>query len=316
MTDSVGSSSVYLSSDTDVDPCCEPCGKRGSPIKPVGYCPKCVEFFCQICLEAHSRLGITARHKIQTGDDMPKSLADKPVKYQICEIHDGKPKDRFCFDHRIIVCGIGSLRNHKECDVKLVTEAHKMFNLSAQRKAFCNDVDVLINYANIAKKSVGDNINKLETDSKSILKEAENYRNKLIKHINESYHNLNADVIKEVKEPIDFLSASQLSFDQIVSDLNSTLQSLQQSVTKKENVLKQFLDFQAHAEIVRLCQDKIKKIDMSILDIEYKPNNDIQPLVDSCYKFGYVSIQSKPFHCETTFPELQYPYSRSIQDQF
>ena len=82
MADVAGLASVYISSDTDIDPFCEPCFKDGNLKEAAGFCPKCIEYYCPTCLGTHRRSSMTERHKIDTGDDMPKSMADTPD----CEI--------------------------------------------------------------------------------------------------------------------------------------------------------------------------------------------------------------------------------------
>lgn len=241
---------------------------------------------------------------------MPKRLADKPVRYQLCVMHDGEHKERFCFDHGMTVCGVCSQRKHKECEVWSVTEAHKRFDFSVERKAFCNDIEFLINYANTVRKSVEDNIIKLDANSKSILKETEAYCDRMINQIKESYQGFSTDVRKKVKEQKEVLSSSELAVDRIISELIATLQSLQPTDTKKENDLKQFLDLQSHAETVRICQHKMKSLDISLVGIEYNLKKAIQPLVDLLSIFGEVSVQFKPFCCETMFPNIKYPYTR------
>ena len=131
MADSAYSMSVQGASDEANDLCCDPCLKDGTHQSVAGYCPKCVEFYCQSCLAAHRRMAATERHKILLGSDMPACQADKPVKYQLCDKHDGEGKDRYCFDHRIIICGICYIREHKQCQVKEVLDACKSFNMSA-----------------------------------------------------------------------------------------------------------------------------------------------------------------------------------------
>ena len=37
---------------------------------------------------------------------MPSCQANKPVKYELCETHDGESRDRFCSDHCGIICGV------------------------------------------------------------------------------------------------------------------------------------------------------------------------------------------------------------------
>ena len=86
MADSADSMSVQGASDEANDLCCDPCLKEGTHQSVAGYCPKCVEFYCQSCLAAHRRMAATERHKILLGSDMPACQADKPVKYQLCDM--------------------------------------------------------------------------------------------------------------------------------------------------------------------------------------------------------------------------------------
>ena len=113
-----GSNFVPGASDEATDPFCDSCFKDSKIRSVAGYCPQCVEFYCRSCLAAHRRMAVSERHKILLGSDMPACQADKPVIYELCEKHFGGGKDRYCFDHGAIICGIFVIREHKQCQVK------------------------------------------------------------------------------------------------------------------------------------------------------------------------------------------------------
>ena len=226
MADSVGSISVYGASDELTDPFCDPCYKDGT-IRPVtGYCPKCVEFYCQRCLAAHRRMAATERHKILLGSDMPACQADKPVKYRLCDKHDGEDQDRYCFDHGITMCGICLTRDHKQCQVKEVSEASKSFNMSAEKTSFRADVDLLLKHAKESSQSIKSNKTRLEKKEQDILTEAQKQRDELLKKVHQSYQDFSGEVTSLFKDHTSTLAAQQSALDEIVTENTAIMQRL------------------------------------------------------------------------------------------
>ena len=314
MADSVGSLSVYGSSDELTDPYCDPCFKDGT-IRPVaGYCPKCVEFYCQSCFGTHRRSAMTERHKILLGSDMPACQADKPMKYQVCDKHDGEDKDRYCFDHGSTICGICFIREHKRCQVKHVSDACKNFNMPAEEKSFSAEVDLLFKYVNEIDKSINSNKTSLEKQKTDILKEALSNRDKSIKQIYESYQDFSDEVTRLFKLQSDTLSDSHSAVDQILTDVDPIVQSLRRTGTKKQTDQQRFLELQELAEKLHFCDDKVKLLDLKCVGINCTLNTKIQPLVATNCKLGELSMQNTTLKCGTDCPNIRYPYTRFHQE--
>ena len=314
MADSVGSISVYWASDELTNPFCDPCFKDGTSRSVAGYCPKCVEFYCKSCLAVHSRMAMSERHKILVGSDMPACQADKPVKYRLCDKHDGEDKDKYCFDHGVTICGICAIRDHKQCQVKEVSEASKSFNMSAEKTSFRADVDLLLNHATETSQSIKSNKTRLEKKKQDILTEAQKQRDELVKKVHQSYQDFSGEVTSLFKDHTSTLSAQQSAVDEIVTEITAILQSLQQSSTKKQNDQKQFLELQYLAEKVRLCEDKIKLLNHKHIDVSCTLNTVIQPLILTKNKFGDLSLQTAVFQGSTELPSVHYPYTGPRQD--
>ena len=236
MADSVGSMSLYGASDELLDPLCDPCYKDGKSRSVAGYCPKCVEFYCQGCLGTHRRMAATERHKLLLGSDMPAYHADKPVKYvyRLCDKHDGEDKDRYCFDHGVTICEICLIRDHKQCQVKEVSEASKSFNMSAEKTSFSADVDLLLKHAKDTSQSIKSNRTRLEKKKQDILIEAQKQKDELVKKVNQSYQDFSGQVTSLFKDHASTLAAQQSALDEIVTEITAIMQSLQQSGTKKQ----------------------------------------------------------------------------------
>ena len=314
MADSVGSISVYWASDELTDPFCDPCFKDGTSRSIAGYCPKCVEFYCQSCLAAHRRMAMSERHKILLGSDMPACQADKPVKYRLCDKHDGEDKDRYCFDHSITICGICAIREHTQCPVKEVSEAFKSFNMSAEKTSFSADVDLLLKHATETSQSIKSNKTKLEKKKQDFLTDAQIQRDELVKKVHQSYQDFSGEVTSLFKDHTSTLSAQQSALDAIVTEITAIMQSLQQSGTKKQNDQKQFLELQYLAEKVRLCEDKMRLFNHKHIDVSCTLNTNIQPLILTKNKFGDLSLQTTVFQGSTELPSIHYPYTGPRQD--
>ena len=256
---------------------------------------------------------MTEHHKIDTGDDMPKSMADKPVKYQLCVEHDGEPKDRYCFDHHAVICGVCVVRKHKNCKAEHVSEACKRFNISNDENAFYKDTSELLQYANSVKKSIADNVNNLEAQERDSLKDAQAHRDKLIKHINESYQILSVDVTDIVKEQKGKLSGNKSVVDKIIDDLISTLPKVHQSGAIKQNEQKRFLDLYAITENLSLLAVKMQSLGMTSVEMKHSFNMNIQPLVETNSKLGDMSVQESDAQLGT-FPDIRHTYLSPCQD--
>ena len=314
MADSIGSTSVYGASDELTDPFCDPCFKDGK-IRPIaGYCPKCVEFYCQSCLATHSRMAATERHKILLGSDMPACQADKPVKYRLCDKHDGEDKDRYCFDHSTTICGICAIRDHKQCQVKEVSEASKSFNMSAEKTSFRANVGLLLKHAKETSQSIQSNKTRLEKKKQDILTDAQIQRDELVKKVHQSYQDFSGEVTSLFKDHTSTLSAQQSALDEIVTEITAIMQSLQQSGTRKQNGQKQFLELQYLAEKVRLCEDKMRLFNHKHIDVSCTLNTNIQPLILTKNKFGDLTLQTTVFQGSTELPSIHYPYTGPRQD--
>ena len=314
MADSVGSMSVYGASDELTDPLCDPCFKDGT-IRPVaGYCPKCVEFYCQTCLAVHRRMAVSERHKILLGSDMPACQADKPVKYQLCDKHDGEGKDRYCFDHGITICGICDFREHKQCQVKEVSDACKSFNISAEKASFSADVGLLLKHVKETSQSIKLNKAELEKKKQDILTDAQKQIDELLKKVHQSYQDFSEEVTGLFKDHTTALSWHQSALEKIETKVDAVLQSLQQRSPNKQNDQKDFQELHYSSETVRFCEDKIKLLNLKHIDINGTFNASIQPLTLTKNQFSNFSLQTTTLKYSTELPIIHYPYTGSCQN--
>ena len=97
---------AYCDDDNDmtiddyVDPRCEPCfDSKKRSIHAYCYCREYYQFMVTDCHVYHGQFPLAKDHIILRGTEMPKSLADKPPRYERCHDHPRQWKDMFCCDH-------------------------------------------------------------------------------------------------------------------------------------------------------------------------------------------------------------------------
>ena len=308
MADSVGSHSLYGTSDVLVDQYCDPCfNKDGVTRQAMAFCSKCIEFYCQSCLDGHNRYGFTKQHKILRGSDMPSSQADKPIKYCLCDHHDER-MDQYCLDHRVVLCKHCVIRKHKKCEVKSVEEVSKYFNLSTEEETFSRDVRKLLEYTRNIKKTLKENINNLEKEKQISLKEAKNIRDKLIKEINTSYEEFSANLTKLSKDQTTSLCSYKSTVEDIETDIEVISNSLQQTQSVSRVDPKFFLDLLLYSDKIVFYDEKIKNLNLT--SVSLKSDFSVQPPVKSKQMFGEVSVQMSDFKHVTQLPEIHHPFRR------
>ena len=308
MAYSVGSHSLYGTSDVLVDQYCDPCfNKDGVTRQAMAFCSKCVEFYCQSCLDGHNRYGFTKQHKILRGSDMPSSQADKPIKYCLCEHHD-EQMDQYCLDHCVVLCKHCVVRKHKKCEVKSVEEVSKDFNLSTEEETFSRDVRKLLEYTRNIKKTLKENINNLEKEKQISLKEAKNIRDKLVKEINTSYEEFSANLTKLSKDQTTSLCSYKSTIEEIETDIEVISNSLQQTQSVSRVDPKFFLDLLLYSDKIVFYDEKIKNLNLT--SVSLKSDFSIQPPVKSKQMFGEVSVQMSDFKHVTQLPEIHHPFRR------
>ena len=200
--------SRHGASDEYHDPYCEPCDEsRGKNVKAKCFCKNCNQYLCTECHSVHGRLMATKGHVIQTGADMPPSMADKPPRYETCDDHPKRLKDQFCYHHGVLICSMCCSASHSMCDTKSVEDTCKYIQLSEVD----NLCDANKNYKSQLSKflsSVDKCGGKLIDQRQTLLKDAQTAYDKIIAEINRSYQNMKTVI--EAECDLQDATASQL----------------------------------------------------------------------------------------------------------
>lgn len=122
-----------------VDPWCDFCNEETrQKIVAEAFCPECNSFICKSCIDIHKKVPAARKHKLQRGENMPKSHTDKPVKLQECDLHVGNQCDHVCYNHDSMICDDCVQDDHQQCEAVNIVELCKnldQFDLQLLRDA-------------------------------------------------------------------------------------------------------------------------------------------------------------------------------------
>ena len=214
-------------SDQVIDPWCEPClDETRVKVDAVGYCPECNSHLCLSCQEFHKKWPTLQNHRLLRGSRMPKSHADKPIKYPSCSSHAGNLTDHYCPHHSIMVCNDCIKTDHQSCEALQIPDVcKKMDSEDVKRfKGVANDIKQNVS---ITKATLQKNISDIESQKKAMTKRAESEREKLISKANdlfeETVSNINATCNKttsDITEHIEILSDETHQLDEIIDTID------------------------------------------------------------------------------------------------
>ena len=161
-----------VGSDEHHDPYCEVCEEtKGRNVKIFGFCKECNQFLCPACNVFHSKLQGTKGHKVDTGDDMPKSMSEKQSRFDLCDDHPKEPKDQFCFGHKLLLCLLCSKAEHSKCLVKPVHEVCRNISTS-ELDGLCNRLSALETSLKSVLPVLAENKDNLEVQKKKMMEKA------------------------------------------------------------------------------------------------------------------------------------------------
>ena len=295
-------------SDEYHDLYCEPCDEsRGKNVKAKCFCKNCNQYLCTECHSVHGRLKATKGHVIQTGADMPPSMADKPPRYELCDDHPKRLKDQFCYHHGALICSMCCSASHSMCDIKSVEDTCKYIQLSEVD----NFSDANKNYKSQLSKlltSVDKHGGKLIDQRKTLLKDAQTAYDKIIAEINRSYKNMKTDIeaecdlqgatVSQLKQEIN----AQISL--VDTDINLT-----NKVRGKTINVNTFLSLQESVSKTRKCGVVVKNLkeSLNLTSLIVEPSKDVQILLSKPLNFGSLNKHHLNVDIDVSTQDINFP---------
>ena len=297
-----------LASDEYHDLYCEPCDEsRGKNVKVKGFCKNCNQFLCTECHTVHGRLMATKGHVIQTGTDMPLSMADKPPRYELCDDHPKCLKDQFCYHHGALICSMCCSASHSMCDTKSAEDTCKYIQLSEVD----NLCDANKNYKSQLSKllsSVDKHGGKLIGQRQTLLKDAKTAYDKIIAEINRSYQNMKTVIEAECDLQDATVSQLKQAIGAQISLVDAEINFTNKVRGKPINV-NTFLSLQESVSNTRKCVVVVKNLkeSLNLTSLIFEPSKDVQILLSKPLNFGSLNKHRFNVDVDMSIQDINFP---------
>ena len=300
--------SRHGASDEYHDPYCESCDEsRGKNVKAKCFCNNCNQYLCTECHTVHGSLMATKGHLIQTGTDMPPSMADKPPRYETCDDHPKRLKDQFCYHHGALICSLCCFASHSMCDTKSVEDSCKHIQLSEVD----NLCDANKNYKSQLSKflsSVDKYGGKLIDQRQTLLKDAQTAYDKIIAEINRSFQNMKTVI--EAECDLQDATVSQIKQESIaqISLVDAEINFTNKIRGKPINV-NTFLSLQESVSKTRKCVVVVKNLkeSLNLTSLIFEPSKDVQILLSKPLNFGSLSKHHLNVDVDVSTQDINFP---------
>ena len=304
------SDSLSMACDYHYDPFCEVCFEtRNRNVKHEGFCKDCVQFLCEDCLRVHRKLQAARGHMIQRGDDMPKSIADKPPKFDFCDVHQRSRKDQFCGTHKVLMCSLCVPLQHKDCPVDSVDDACKGVS-SSQIDALYNKVSGFKDNLSPVVSQFDLNVTELGKQSVDMLKDAQDLKDKSIAKIENLFQEITSEIKTTRKAQTSELGRGQNKLNDVIANLKDTLDDIDKMKGSTIDT-KVFLKIQDILKDVEQCKAGCEKLRPSVMNVKmsFIPDKRMKELVSTSYKMGSISLDTSQPQVAISVPEISFPMS-------
>ena len=312
-TDSVDekSSLWHVGSDELIDPYCETCFEnKNKKIGEVCFCENCNIYMCIQCHDVHKQMNFPQKHRVVRGSKMPKSIADKPIKYPDCELHNGNTNDRYCHEHHEMLCSECLKQNHQRCHVDTITDLCKILGSDDINSFTAVVANIKLNVQNTQSK-LQNNISELTKLRENEIKRAEQAKQDMIKKANELFNETVSGITKhyhnkvgEIKSHIGGLNDELHDLDEIINKLNRKA-----SIKFDPNL---FIQMQQIVDTTQTCKREIDDMisEIKTTNISFSFSKEISDFL-ACKSFGDVQEISSPLSITDDVGDIFFPYITS-----
>ena len=240
---------------------------------------------------------------------MPKSMADKPPRYDACVDHPKHLKDQFCCEHGTLVCSTCCSTSHAMCNTKSVADTCQYVQQS-EIDTLC---DVNKTYKSQLLKSLSSldkHGEKLTEQKKTMLKDAQTTYDKILAEINRSFQNIKAVIIAECGSQAEALSQAKQEINAQMTRADTEI-NFTDKLRGKPITVKSFLSLQESVYITRESVAAIESLkdSLSLMSLSFEPSKDVQKLVSQTFSFGALNKQTTNVGVDVTLPDIKFPMS-------
>ena len=309
-TDSVDekSSLWHVGSDELIDPYCETCFEnKNKKIRVVCMCEECNIFMCTKCHDVHKQMPFSQKHRLLRGSKMPKSLADKPIKYSNCELHINNINDRYCLKHHVMLCIECFKQNHQRCHVDTITDLCKILGTDDINSFTAVVAKIKLNVQNTQSK-LQNNIANLTKERENEIKRAEKAKQDMIQKANEMYNETVSGITKHYHNKVGEIKSHIVGLTDELHDLDEIRKKLNRKASVKFDP-NLFIQMQQIVDTTQKCKREIDDMisEIKTTKISFSFSKEISDFL-SCTRFGDVKEISSPLSFTDDVGDIFFPY--------
>ena len=247
---------------------------------------------------------------IDPGSRMPRSVADKPIKYQDCELHIGYIKDRYCREHHTMLCSECLKQNHHRCHVDTITDLCKILGTD-DIQSFMAVVDNIKFYVKNAQFMLQKNKSDLTKQQEKEIKRAEQVKQDMIQKANEMYNETVSGITKYYHNKIGEIKTCIVGLNDESHNLNEITKNLNRKVSIKLDP-NLFIQMQQIVDTTQTCKREIDDMinEIKTTNISFSFSKEISDFL-ACKSFGYVQEMSSPLSFTDDVGDIFFPYITS-----
>ena len=254
---------------------------------------------------------MTARpHDVVQGEDMPKSQADKPPRFQRCDIHPKLLKNQFCYDHNILLCSVCSSFEHNTCSIKNVEEVCTVVD-SSDTDAVYDKRRSLQETLKSSLPAMDKAMMELKDQEETMLHDAQTVYDQIIAQANTVYGSIKDEIHTKCQSQISRLFQQRKNVSDMSLKLDAPLNELRELKAKPidTNV---FLRLQENVNYTKKVAAELKELlrSLKFVSLSFIPNQAIQEILQSSVTLGEIlKSESNPPGTDILVPEIMFPVS-------
>ena len=302
-------------SDQVIDPWCEPClEEKRTKYDAVGYCPECNIHLCLNCHESHKKWPMLQSHRFLRDSRMPKSHADKPIRYPGCASHAGKYTDHYCSNHGQMVCNNCIKKDHLGCKALPIPDICKSIDIEdvKQFKGVVNDIQKNIKTTQTALQK---NMSDIESQKKVMVNMAESERDKLITKVNDMFK----ETVTNINSTCRKTTSVIIQHIEVLSDENRQLDEIIGTFDKKTIAdidANAFVQIQNIVESTKECKQEIEDVirPLRVSELSLDLNEDVAWLYEK-HQLGTPKEITKPLDTLKNVPNIIFPQPKKMKSR-
>ncbi|MEW8548341.1 MAG: hypothetical protein AB2693_32965, partial [Candidatus Thiodiazotropha sp.] len=282
----------------------------GQNVRAFGFCKECVQFLCSDCHNVHGRLQATRQHDVLQGKDMPKSQADKPPRFDCCDVHPKLLKDQFCCDHKILLCSVCSSSKHNDCSIKTVGDVCTIVDVS-DTSALYDRVRSLQESLKSPLPTIDKAITELKDQEKTMLHDAQKAYDQIIAEANKKLDTIKNEIQMSCQSQTSVLSQQRKQISDLRQKLDAPL-TLLGEVKGKPVDTKLFLRLQENVSYTKKLANKLQELSRSLkfISLSFIPSQPSQEILSSSFTLGKIrKSESNPPGADIKVREIMFPVS-------